>query len=246
MSTFELAVVVPTLNEAAGIGRLLAQCEVAGVRCFVVDGGSDDDTVRIARATGADVSIAACRGRAAQMREGADRALAAGAQALLFVHADVVLPGDWLGQVRRCARSWGRFDVRLDAVSETGTRPLARSQRVLLSVVGAAMNLRSRMSGICTGDQGLFVAACAYRDSGGFPSQPLMEDLEISRRLKRSAGWPSRLPGPLQVSARRWLRDGVLRTILRMWWVRLRYFFGVSAERLAREYYPPRTNTGSR
>ncbi|MEZ5660247.1 MAG: TIGR04283 family arsenosugar biosynthesis glycosyltransferase [Burkholderiaceae bacterium] len=223
----DLIVVVPALNEADRIRSLLDPLTRNGVPVIVVDGGSADRTVEVARACGAQVIVAE-RGRATQLHAGAQRALAAGANRLLFVHADSRLPAGWAEQVRACRRPWARFDVRLQ--SEHGST-------MLLRLVGASMNLRSRLTGICTGDQGLFVEARAYQACGGYPLQPLMEDIELSARLKRHCGRPDRLPGPIAVSARRWVDHGPLRTIVSMWWFRLRYFFGVPPARLAAEYY---------
>lgn len=227
MSTRTLAVVVPALNEEAAIERLVRVLARDGAAVYVVDGGSVDETRHRAMSAGARLVVAG-RGRARQMNAGARRALDEGARRLLFVHADATMPVDWLAQLDGARRPWGRFDVRIDA---TGWRGLQ------LRIVGQAMNLRSRLTGICTGDQCLLVDAGLFEKVGGFPDQRLMEDIEISRRLRRVAGPPACLRGPVGVSPRRWLRDGVLVTIVRMWWWRARYFLGASPERLAREYY---------
>lgn len=220
-----LVVVVPALDEAGAIGRCLVPLLDAGARVIVVDGGSRDATPSIAARLGAHL-IAAPRGRASQMNAGA--AVASDAAVLLFVHADTVMPQGWFEALHAALDAgarWGRFDVRLDS----GSR--------LLRLVGAAMNLRSRLTGICTGDQAIFVRADAWARSGGFPPIRLMEDIELSRRLCASEGPPAALRCRVLVSARRWERRGVLRTIAQMWLLRALYFLGASPETLHRLYY---------
>ncbi len=226
MADTRIAVVIPALNEAGQIASLLEG--VVGVACEVVlvDGGSHDDTAARAGAAGARV-IPSPRGRAAQMNAGA-RALGSDWQALLFLHADTRLPTGWAQAVTRALAGgarWGRFDVMLD------------SPRPALRMVEASMNLRSRLTGICTGDQAIFVERGLWARCGGYAAIPLMEDIELSRRLKRLAPGPAALRERVRVSARRWEKHGVWRTILSMWWLRLRYFLGDSPERLHRAYY---------
>jgi rSAM/selenodomain-associated transferase 2 len=186
------------------------------------DGGSSDATPTLARPW-VDAVVDAPRGRALQMNAGAARARA---DALLFLHADTRLPplGDVLVlQALAGAACWGRFDVRIEG------RPW------MLRVVAALMNLRSRASGIATGDQAIFVTREAFERVGGFPVQPLMEDIEISRRLKR-LGRPACLGARVCTSGRRWEQRGVWRTILLMWRLRWRYWRGESAAQLAQAY----------
>lgn len=221
-----LSIILPTLNEAEGIAAALAPLQAlrrAGHEVIVADGGSADATPALA-APLADRVIAASRGRARQMNAGAE---AAGGDALLFLHADTRLPE---GAVERIAEAlahhaWGRFDVTI-----TG-RP------ALLAVVAALMNLRSRLTGIATGDQAHFVTRVAFDAVGGFPDQPLMEDIELSKRLKR-LGPPACLRERVTTSGRRWERHGVWPTVLLMWRLRFDYWRGVPAQRLARRYYP--------
>ncbi len=204
--------------------------------CVVVDGGSRDDTVARARAAGATV-LEAEPGRAAQMNAGA---AAVDADVLVFLHADTRLPVDWLPAIAaRLAAApgeaaWGRFDVRLDPSSP------------VLGVVAAAMNLRSRLTGIATGDQAIFLTRAAWNQVGGFPAIPLMEDVEISRRLKRAVGPPLCLRTTVRTSSRRWRSHGVLRTIARMWLYRALYFCGVPAAVLHRRYYGRAVDSATR
>jgi len=220
-----LSIVIPALNEAEGIEATLQALQplrLRGVELVLADGGSSDATQTLARPW-VDAVVDAPRGRALQMNAGAARARA---DALLFLHADTRLPplGDVLVlQALAGAACWGRFDVRIEG------RPW------MLRVVAALMNLRSRASGIATGDQAIFVTREAFERVGGFPVQPLMEDIEISRRLKR-LGRPVCLGARVCTSGRRWEQRGVWRTIVLMWRLRWRYWRGESAARLAQAY----------
>jgi rSAM/selenodomain-associated transferase 2 len=217
----KLSVVVPALNEAAQIGACLlalAPLRSRGHEVIVADGGSDDGTPALARAL-CDRVIAAPRGRASQMNAGAR---AASGDVLLFLHADSRLPpgADELIASSLEIHCWGRFDVAID------------SRHSLLKVVACAMNLRSRLTGIATGDQAIFVRRDAF---GGFPEIALMEDIAFSKAMKRR-GPPACLSARVATSGRRWERRGVLRTIVLMWRLRLLYFFGAQPEDLARLY----------
>ena len=220
-----LSIVIPALNEAAGIEatlRALQPLRARGVELVLADGGSGDGTAALAR-TWVDAVADAPRGRALQMNVGAALARA---EVLLFLHADTRLPplADVLAlQAVATGACWGRFDVRIEG------RPW------VLRVVATLMNLRSRASGIATGDQAIFVTREAFDRVGGFPAQPLMEDVEISRRLKR-LGRPACLSAKVCTSGRRWEQRGVWRTILLMWQLRWRYWRGESAARLAEAY----------
>ena len=251
-----ISVIVPVLNEEASLARTLypLQClrigksesnsemqgeivdERLGIEIIVADGGSQDRSRDIALSLGDRLIEAPC-GRARQMNAGAE--LAKGSL-MLFLHADTLLPAGWeravseaLGHgdafAKRDAKGqkadvdWGRFDVRLD-----GRHPLLR-------IVERAMNLRSRLSGIATGDQAIFVQSEIFRSLGGFPEIALMEDIAMSRMLKaRSA--PACLRERVITSGRRWEDRGVLRTIGLMWWLRAAYFFGADPKELARIY----------
>ena len=221
-----ISIIVPCLNEAAGIVPALARLQplrARGVELIVADGGSGDGTAALAVPL-ADRVIDAPRGRAAQMNAGAD---AATGKVLLFMHADCALPpradGLIIDGLAASGRQWGRFDVAL-----SGSHPLLR-------IVAGMMNLRSRWTGIATGDQGIFVTRMLFAQLGGFPAQPLMEDIALSRRALRE-GAPLCLRARIITSSRRWEEHGVLRTIALMWWLRLAYFFGADPARLALRY----------
>lgn len=194
-----------------------------GAELIVVDGGSRDRTIEIARPL-ADRVMASPRGRSVQMNAGAR---AAGGGILLFLHADTSLPPDadtlLLERMRETASQWGRFDVRLDG------------QSPLLPVISGFMNLRSRLTGIVTGDQAMFVTRAAFAAAGGFPEIPLMEDVEISKRLKH-VGRPLALSARVAVSGRRFDERGAINMILLMWRLRFAYFCGVEPAALARRY----------
>ncbi len=214
----KLSVVVPVLDEAAGIRaalEALAPLRSRGHEVIVVDGGSSDRTVEIAEGL-CDRVLRAQRGRAAQMNAGARVATG---DVLVFLHADTRLPPG-ADQLIPNSSTWGRFDVEIE-----GRHPL-------LTLVACAMNLRSRLTGIATGDQAIFVRRDAFP---GFPEIALMEDVALSKVLKRR-GAPACLRQRVVTSGRRWESRGVLRTILLMWRLRLFYFLGVSPERLARRY----------
>jgi rSAM/selenodomain-associated transferase 2 len=220
-----LSIVMPALNEAVGIEATLQALQPLrsrGVEVVLADGGSTDGTAALA-APWVDTVTTSQRGRALQMNAGAALARA---DALLFLHADTELPplaDTSLLQALTDGACWGRFDVRIEG------RPR------MLRIVAALMNQRSRLSGIATGDQAIFMTRAAFDLVGGFPVQPLMEDIEISRRLKRLGG-PACLRASVRTSGRRWEQRGVWRTILLMWWLRWLYWRGESPARLAEAY----------
>ena len=223
-----LAIVMPVLNEAAGIEaalRALAPLRARGARVVVADGGSTDDTPVQARRFDSVEVIQAPRGRAAQMNAGAQAATGGGV--LLFLHADTTLPPDadrLIAQALADGRHvWGRFDVRI-----------AGHPR-MLRVVATFMNARSRWSGIATGDQAMFMTRAAFDAVGGFPDQPLMEDIEMSKRL-RTLSRPACLRERVITSGRRWESRGVWSTIVLMWRLRWAYWRGASPQVLARRY----------
>ena len=221
-----ISIVVPVLNEAEAVTQsLLPLQELRGhtVEIIVADGGSRDGTREAAQPLANGV-IEAPRGRASQMNAGAGFARG---EVLLFLHADTRLPSGWTVMVRDALegtnREWGRFDVRLD-----GGHPMLR-------IVERAMNLRSRLSGIATGDQAIFVTRAAFDAIGGFPSIALMEDVALCSRL-RARSRPACLRERVVTSSRRWERHGIARTIALMWRLRLEYALGADPDRLARMY----------
>ncbi|MFL4977419.1 MAG: TIGR04283 family arsenosugar biosynthesis glycosyltransferase [Xanthobacteraceae bacterium] len=226
-----LSIILPVLDEADIIAdalAALAPLRRRGAEVIVVDGGSRDGTVDLARPA-ADRVIASPRGRAAQMNAGA--ALARGA-VLLFLHADTRLPGNAdalvLAGLERSGRAWGRFDIAI-----AGRSPL-------LAIVAAAINFRSRLTRIATGDQAIFVSRDVFAAVGGFPDIALMEDVALSRALKRISR-PVCVAAKVTTSGRRWEQHGVLRTVVLMWRLRLAYFLGAEPATLARRYgYVPR------
>ncbi|MGQ0658603.1 MAG: TIGR04283 family arsenosugar biosynthesis glycosyltransferase [Chromatiales bacterium] len=223
-----VSIVIPVLNEEIALPATLECLQLwrpAGHEVIVVDGGSEDQTLTVAQPL-ADCVLKSMPGRARQMNRGA--AVAAG-EWLLFLHADTLLPAVAIDAIRRVPahRTWGCFDVRL-----SGLHPLLRW-------VEAAIDWRSRLTGIATGDQAVFVRRNAFRAVGGFPEIELMEDIALSRLLRDAHGWPACLPERVITSSRRWERSGILRTVVKMWCLRLGYAMGMRPQRLARWYEMP-------
>jgi rSAM/selenodomain-associated transferase 2 len=224
-----LAIIVPVLNEALAIEPALQRLQALRARgaiLWVVDGGSHDATAARA-APLADHVLASPRGRSMQMNAGAAAALHAGADTLLFLHADTELPADAdrliAGALENSGRSWGRFDVRI-----VGRSPLLR-------LVASGMNWRSRATGICTGDQAIFMRGELFEKLGGYAPIALMEDIDLSRRARRVSR-PAALRERVLTSGRRWDERGTVRTIAQMWLLRLAFFVGADPARLARIY----------
>ncbi|CAH1080152.1 TIGR04283 family arsenosugar biosynthesis glycosyltransferase [Candidatus Nitrotoga sp. 1052] len=222
----KLSIIIPVLNEADGLPSFIDRLmflRISSTEVIVVDGGSKDASTQVASRDGIQV-IQAERGRARQMNAGA--AIAHG-DVLLFLHADTALPpfADQLikGALALNGRVWGRFDVRING------RPF------MLRVIGHLMNWRSRLTGIATGDQAIFVTRSAFESVDGFPDQPLMEDIELSKRLLMLSR-PICLADQVITSGRRWEAHGVWRTIFIMWRLRWAYWRGVPASELAKIY----------
>lgn len=225
-STQQLSVIIPALNEAGCIRELcraLQPLRSRGHEVILVDGGSDDHTLALGKPL-VDRVLCSARGRASQMRAGA---AAANGTILWFLHADTGVPDNpdhlILAALENSRTEWGRFDVLLS------------DRHLVLRSVAYLMNLRSRISGIATGDQGIFVSRSLYEKAGGVPSLPLMEDVAFSRALKKH-GRPACIRQKLLTSARRWKKHGIARTILTMWGLRLAYFIGISPHHLAKYY----------
>lgn len=218
-------IIVPVLNESAALSEQFSELDVLramGAQVLLVDGGSTDRTVQLARDAGFDV-LESAPGRARQMNAGAR---AATSDLLLFLHVDTHLPPGALYQIENHLNNkmgWGRFDVRITGRSSW------------LKVISFCMNWRSRLTGIATGDQTFFMTRDMFERVGGFPDQPLMEDIEMSKRLKRFSP-PVCLPDRVVTSGRRWDQKGVWKTILLMWRLRWSYWRGVPASELARLY----------
>ncbi|MFD1701293.1 TIGR04283 family arsenosugar biosynthesis glycosyltransferase [Halopseudomonas phragmitis] len=225
-----LSVILPVRDEAAGIVQaLLPLQELRGeLEIIVVDGNSNDAT-RVLAEPLADQVIVTETGRARQMNAGA---LLARGEWLLFLHADTRLPEGFMqllpldAEANTTNHTWGRFDVRLQPSSP------------LLRLVAWMMNRRSRLTGVCTGDQAIFVHRTLFEQLGGYAEIPLMEDIELSKRLRRRSP-PLCISTPLTTSSRRWQQHGTLPTILLMWRLRLLYWLGVAPERLAQLYRQP-------
>ncbi len=225
-SRARLSVIIPTRNEAQRIGATLARLQPmrgVGHEVILVDGGSRDGTLNIARSQ-VDGIVLAPPGRACQMNAGA---AVAGGEVLWFLHADTLVPEDAVSTIldglAESGRRWGCFDVRLSG------------RHGLLRIVERMMNLRSRLTGIATGDQGIFVERACFQALGGFPHIALMEDIALSRALV-AYGRPLHLRKPLVTSSRRWEENGIVRTILMMWRLRLSYALGADPVHLVRRF----------
>ena len=224
MSELTCSFVIPTLNEAGGISRLLADLHARfpDAQLIVVDGGSSDGTGDLARPS-CDILINSAAGRALQMNRGA---LEASGHYILFLHADSMpsVDADTLQRYLADTPAWGFCRVRIDGNSS------------VFRLISFFMNWRSRLTRVATGDQMLFINRDLLQRVGGFDEIPLMEDVAFSKRLRALAS-PRVITEPVTTSSRRWQKAGVLRTVLQMWCLRLAYFFGVSPQRLWRYYY---------
>ncbi len=226
-----LSVIIPILNEAKNLESILSRLRVTcpGAEVIVVDGGSEDGTGAVVRRFPWVTYLSSQRGRARQMNAGAS---VAKGEVLLFLHADTLLPAGAETEIIEAFSNpdivAGRFDIRFDNLS------------TVFKVIAFFINLRSRLTKICTGDQALFVRRKTFEELGGYPDIPLMEDVELAKRLKRIGGIRC-LRSKVTASARKWEREGVFRTILLMWALRFLYFIGVNPSRLHRWYYgrPP-------
>jgi len=221
----QYTIIIPTLNEEAEIQACLTQLQglrAQGFEVIVADGGSVDKTPQLVEGL-CDQFISARRGRAGQMNVAA---LQARGEIIFFLHVDTRLPdkfSELVHSIKVDAFYWGRFDVKLSG------------QHWSFRVIESMMNLRSRLTGIATGDQVIFLSKKLYREVGGFPEIELMEDIAMSRRL-RKISLPLCLRQKVLTSSRRWERDGIISTIIKMWWLRFSYFIGIDPATLARQY----------
>lgn len=221
----KVSIIIPVLNEAEHIADTLKSLDAyrrQGHEVIVIDGGSNDDTVSITQQY-ADKVLHSDSGRAIQMNSGIDEAQG---DALLFLHADTRLPGDAVSKVINAIEDgyfWGHFNVRLSG------------QHFMFRIIERMMNMRSCITGVATGDQAIFVGLESIEIVGNYPQLPLMEDVVFSKRL-RKLGWPACIKQQVVTSSRRWEDKGILRTMLLMWRLRLLFFLGVSADKLARQY----------
>ena len=220
-----ITIIIPTYNEEEKLPHLLGQLKEQSAQdmdVFIVDGGSTDQTISIAVQYGINV-IESGKGRARQMNAAARLAQT---EYLWFMHADTRLLSPvhaYLDEIKSSNSIWGRFEVKFD------------DDRVIFRMIAFMMNKRSALTSIATGDQAIFIKKNYYEESGGFEEIPLMEDIDISKKLKKTSSlYASELK--LQTSARRWKVNGVLRTIILMWIIRFYYFLGVPAAKLAVMY----------
>jgi rSAM/selenodomain-associated transferase 2 len=220
-----ISIIIPVLDEEAVIRPCLdslASWRQRGCEVIIVDGGSTDNSIDIAREH-ADLVVSGNRGRASQMNAGANHAIG---KTLLFLHVDTLLPeatDELADSLVSGNMQWGRFDVEL-----SGQRPVFR-------IISFFINLRSRLDGIATGDQAIFVQRSLFTRIGGFPDIPLMEDIELSRRLLKTCR-PVCLNTRVVTSSRRWENSGVMKTVLMMWYLRAAYWLGARPQYLARIY----------
>jgi rSAM/selenodomain-associated transferase 2 len=222
-----ISIVIPVLHEGeqiVGFLRGLQPYRSQNIEIIVVDGGSGDSTAELA-ARFADSIVESAPGRAQQMNRGVDSATG---DILLFLHADTSLPNRFrellAGRFWESESSWGRFDVRLSG------------SHYLFRIIEFFINWRSRLTGIATGDQAIFIKRPVFSRLGGFMPIPFMEDIALCKKLKKMSR-PFCIRSPVTTSSRRWEQEGILRTVLLMWRLRLAYFFGADPARLVHLYY---------
>lgn len=233
-----ISIIIPLLNEADNVANLITSLSQilfdeeskpisnkSDIEIIMVDGGSRDTTVSLLKkfTSGQIILSEACRAK--QMNEGAKRATG---DVLIFLHADTLLPRKVIALLQNnfweSNKAWGRFDVRING------------KHGMFWVIAYMMNVRSKLSGICTGDQTIFVRKKVFESLSGYAPVPLMEDIEISQRLKKISA-PYCIKEKVITSSRRWEHHGIIRTIVTMWQLRLLYFMGISPKRLHQKYY---------
>jgi rSAM/selenodomain-associated transferase 2 len=218
------SIIIPSLNESARIGQTLdnvfSSIDTNDIEVLLSDGGSTDATLDIARQYPLK-AVSGTPGRAIQMNRAAQRA---SGDWLVFLHADTSLPTNWMTSISDCDSQWGRSDVRLSG------------SQWLLRMVETSMNLRSCLTSVATGDQAMFFRRPFFEELGGFPPLPLMEDIAISKQARKQHK-PACIKHPVITSSQRWEKNGIVKTILTMWYLRLAYWSGVKAEKLHKLYY---------
>lgn len=219
------SIIIPTLNEAGTLNfalkDLITNIEyMSQVEIILSDGGSKDDSMQLAQHFPV-ITLKSPPGRARQMNAGAQQAMG---EWLVFLHADTRLPPDWMKLIQQCETPWGRFDVRLSG------------RHWMFRVIEKAINLRSRKTAVATGDQVLFFRRDFFNQIGGFPDIPLMEDVAISKAARKSRP-PTCIRQPVITSSRRWEKNGIMRTIILMWFLRFSYWLGIKPDTLHRMYY---------
>jgi rSAM/selenodomain-associated transferase 2 len=227
MGSMKVSVIIPIFNEVLAIQEALARLQwltEAGHEVVVVDGGSVDESVALAQQGSVRV-IRSVKGRARQMNAGARQS---SGDLLLFLHIDTMLPRSGfdhlLEYIKEDEDIWGRFDARLSG------------EHKMFRLIETTMNWRSRITGIATGDQAIFISRRLFEHIGGFADIPLMEDVEISRRLKK-LNRPICMKDAVTTSSRRWEAEGIYRTIWLMWRLRFSYWMGSDPASLAQKYY---------
>lgn len=222
--SIKLSFIIPVYNESSQIKQCLNNLTFLrqdGHEVIVVDGGSDDDTLTLAQPL-CDVAITSEKSRATQMNAGAVKA---SGDYLLFLHVDTVVPENTSALFSKLEKNnWGHFDIRLSG------------NHFMFRIIEACMNIRSRLSGIATGDQVMFIDKELFIKTSGFPELALMEDIAISKQLLQFSK-PVCFNDKVVSSSRRWEKNGIIKTILKMWYLRLLYFFDVDTNKLARIYY---------
>ena len=221
-----ISIIIPVLNEENSIKELLQQLQTyrkQGHEVIVVDGGSTDKTISISELL-SDKVITSEPGRATQMNNGASQAKFDG---LWFLHADTLVPENVIECIQQAlmAQQWGRFNIKLSG------------SNMLFRIIERMMNFRSCITGIATGDQGIFVKRKIFESVSGYSNIPLMEDVNLSKKLKKLSK-PVCLKKQLITSSRRWEKNGILSTIILMWYLRFLYWLGVSTDKLASQYRP--------